>query len=288
MIVWPDEVVEAVARRRAILFLGSGVSRNSQSATGARPPLWEGFLKGLLPKIGGKVKEIQSFMRANDYLTACDLIKRRLDDRWENELEASFLTPHYLHAPIHEAIFKLDLSIVLTTNVDQIYERYAQNQTQNFIRVKSYYDPDVGRAIRGSSSQRLILKVHGCASTPQQAVFTRAQYADAVAKYSEFYRLLEALITTNVIIFVGSSLADPDLNLLLEKNARAFTSTPPHYLLTSSTMTEDLSRLYRDNYNIKIIPYRSQDNHKQLLDSLVALGLKVEEKRDEIAASRLW
>jgi len=288
MITWPDEIVQSAARRKAVFFLGSGVSRNSVNAAGQRPPLWEGFLNSLIPHCEPKIREIKSYMRANDYLTACELIRARLGDQWETKLEECFLSPHFNAAEIHKAIFKLDLSIILTTNVDQIYDRLAQYETQNFVRIKHYYDDDVGRAIRGSADQRLILKVHGCVSTPHRAIFTRAQYANAVAEHASFYRLLEAIIATHTVVFVGCGLADPDINLLLEKNSRAFASTPPHYMVTSTAASEDLARMYKNNYNLKIIKYRPNDNHKELLESLSALALSVEEKRDDIANSRLW
>ena len=49
MINWPNQLVEDLARRRAVLFLGAGVSRNSLSANRLkRPPEWSEFLRTAL------------------------------------------------------------------------------------------------------------------------------------------------------------------------------------------------------------------------------------------------
>lgn len=43
MINWPEALVEAIARRRCVLFLGSGISANSKNSSGKRPATWENF-----------------------------------------------------------------------------------------------------------------------------------------------------------------------------------------------------------------------------------------------------
>lgn len=45
MIEWPDGVVNDLARRRAILVIGSGISRHAVGQDGVRPPTWRQFLE---------------------------------------------------------------------------------------------------------------------------------------------------------------------------------------------------------------------------------------------------
>ena len=40
MINWPEDVVEDIARRRCVLYLGSGVSANSVNEKGETPATW--------------------------------------------------------------------------------------------------------------------------------------------------------------------------------------------------------------------------------------------------------
>ena len=39
---WPIDIVEKIAKRKAILFLGAGISANAVSLDGSKhPPTWE-------------------------------------------------------------------------------------------------------------------------------------------------------------------------------------------------------------------------------------------------------
>lgn len=41
---WPDKLVEIIARRQCVLFLGAGLSMNSVDADGNHPKGWKDFL----------------------------------------------------------------------------------------------------------------------------------------------------------------------------------------------------------------------------------------------------
>lgn len=45
MIDWPDKLIDSIARRRSVLFLGAGISANTQNRYGKHPATWEAFLK---------------------------------------------------------------------------------------------------------------------------------------------------------------------------------------------------------------------------------------------------
>lgn len=78
MIAWGDELVSAIARRRSVIMIGSGVSRNSTNADGKRPATWVDFLKSAAAKIDSPV--IAELIDQRDYLTACELIKKKVGD----------------------------------------------------------------------------------------------------------------------------------------------------------------------------------------------------------------
>lgn len=116
MISWPLPLVKDLARRRAILFLGSGVSKNSRSTVGLarRPPTWEEFLQAALERCQNPKKHIHKLLKAGDYLTACEILKNKLDDQWSVLVHEQFIEPGFVPADIHTDIFKLDSRIVLT------------------------------------------------------------------------------------------------------------------------------------------------------------------------------
>ena len=49
----------------------------------------------------------------------------------------------------------------------------------------------------------------------KKLIFTAKQYYQAQEKYPEFYHLMTALFLTHTVVFLGYSINDPDINLLL-------------------------------------------------------------------------
>lgn len=42
---WPEDLVLELARKKCVLFLGSGISANAVDADGHHPPTWRQFLE---------------------------------------------------------------------------------------------------------------------------------------------------------------------------------------------------------------------------------------------------
>ena len=80
---WPDGLVEEISARRVVLFMGSGISKNSVGKDGkTRPKNWAEFLEAGATKVGKKnsklVKEVKKLIGRSDFLTACEVIKNKL------------------------------------------------------------------------------------------------------------------------------------------------------------------------------------------------------------------
>src|SRR5262245_734757 len=120
MIAWPDELVSDIARRRAVLFLGAGISMNSVGTSGKRPKNWTQLLEDAAALTDPKPKRvILRLLKQHDYLTACEIVKAELGkDSYESLLTAEFLEPKFEPAPIHDTLFKIDCRIVASPNID--------------------------------------------------------------------------------------------------------------------------------------------------------------------------
>lgn len=289
-IAWPDSLIDDIARRRCVLFLGAGVSMNSLSETGLRrPPSWVDFLNAGIARVEGPTKHIKALISAGDLLTACELIKAKLDDEWLTLVDDEFVKPRYGHASIHESILKLDSRIVLTQNFDKIYDTYAQTTTQNNIRVKSHTDPDVADFLRGGHS--VVIKAHGTIDVPAEMVFTRKEYSSARHTYQAFYSMLDALAVTHTFLFIGCGVADPDVRILLEKVAFFYKGSRPHYLCVpknSGGPHDDLLKSYRENLAVKALKYDPKSGHVALATAIEELASLVEAKRQQMAATVNW
>jgi SIR2-like domain len=290
MITWPDEVVTDIARRKAVLVLGAGISMNAKTAEGMRPKSWVQLLQDGAKKIGSKPRKIvRRLLKERDFLTACEILKAELGkENYETFLTEEFLDPKFAPAAVHDAIFKLDSRIVATPNIDKIYEGRANHLGKGSVKIKYYYDDDIADAIRRTN--RLILKVHGTIDTPAKMIFTRREYAVARAHHAEFYAILDALVITHTFIFLGCSVNDPDVRLLLENYAFRYKNSRRHYItLASDSLTPEELRALEDSTNLKVLPYKVRNkSHKDLIDSIQDLQTSVETRRTELASTQQW
>ena len=293
MITWPQELISDIARRRCVLYLGSGVSANSFSSDGTKhPPTWVAFLRGIVSKRLDELKVekdlIDNLLESQDFLTACEIIVDKLGDRDFGELAADeFRRPGYKPTEIHDVIYGLDSRLVITPNIDKIYEQCANSNSNGTVVTKKYYD-DIAPFLR--QADYLIIKAHGCVDVPDSRVITNKQYNIARYRYASFYRLMDSLLLTNTFIFLGCGLADPDIQLTLENSNFSFPNCKPHYFITSDgSISDSVAKTLLTNRNIKVLTYDNPDgSHSNLLLELKHLSDEVYAKREEIALNASW
>lgn len=287
MIEWPPKLVEQIARRRAIPYIGAGISRASTTIAGARPPLWEEFLKDACSKLPNDQALAKRLIRDKRFLDACSLLIEKLGPEWIDLVQDKFGAA-YRKSDNHEHIYDLDCPIVITPNFDKIYETFATTQSEGTVTVKSYYSDDLLRHVRGGLSARLILKCHGSIDTPDRLVFSREKYSNLIHQYATYNDIMNALFLTWTIVFFGTSGSDPDINLILERHVSLHENASPHFFVTSDADTIKMKSILARSYNIHLIPYKSENNHKQLTDGLASLKDLVLKRREEIASTLQW
>lgn len=284
-----SEVVPDLARRRAVIIIGSGISRHSVNATGIKPPTWKEFLKKAVEECPDKseMKVIEQAISEGDYLHACEWLRKRYDSRWIQYLRDKFSTPGFSPAEIHEKILNLDCRIIFTMNFDDIYERHADSVHKGSYIVKNYYDSDVEEFLRGSG--RYIVKVHGNLNSAKNLIFTQKEYSQARISFAAFYQAFDAALLTHTFIFLGCGISDPDVNLLLENQNFRYQEQAPHFFVTSHGFNQDRKRSLRENRNLKVLEYDPLDNdHSGLVKELENLNRAVESERYELTKSSNW
>lgn len=291
MILWPDILIEDIAKRQCIIYLGSGVSHNSINDAGEHPMTWKAFLEygAEQHELSKQQKmDIKKNIKKEDYLLSCELLRTFLGEQnFYDLLGKCFREPRFKYAEIHQHIFSLDTKIVVTPNFDQIYEGYAMRESNNSVTIKNYYDNDLANFIR--RPQRLILKLHGNINTPSRMIFTQSDYAKARTQNADFYQLLNALISTQTFLFLGAGLNDPDIRLLLENYAFQYQFSRCHYfVIPKNQLSEAEIQIHEKSLKVKFITYSAKDNHRELTESLVRLYSLVDSKRTEIASTLGW
>lgn len=290
MINWPSSLVKDLARRKCILFLGAGISMNSTTEEGRRPKGWTELLsEGEKLVEDRKIKkEIRQQIKNGDLLSACELIKKGLNsDQYKDFLRNEFLTPVYKPADIHTDIFKLDARIIITPNFDNIYERHVNTIAAATVIVKKYNEEDIIDSIR--MSQRLIIKNHGCITSPDNIIFSRKDYSSARINYRDFYSIIDALAITHTFVFVGAGINDPDIRLIFEDFNYRYRNSRSHYMITPEDKSKkNFMDITSETMNITMLKYNPKNHHEELANSIKELVAKVEEERGNLAKSQDW
>ena len=292
MINWPGNLIEDIAKRKSVLYLGSGVSANSQNETGKRPATWKEFLADIIKKRADKFvaskNTLNLLLEKEDFLMACEVIINILGDREFGELAADeFRRPGYQPSDLHKLIFSLDSRIVITPNVDKIYDHHATSNSKGTVIIKTYKD-NIASFLR--SSDFLVIKAHGTIDDTEHMVFTHGQYSKVRNEYASFYRILDALMLTHTFIFLGCGLSDPDIQLILENYNFSFPGCRPHYFVTSeNSIYKDVKDCLAKNRNLEFLIYNNPDGtHSQLYTNLEELESLVTSKRQDIAGMISW
>lgn len=253
---WPEALVAELAARRCIVFLGAGASAASKNASGDRPPSWEGLLtraKDLLPASPDKVTA-DELIKEKRFLDAAEVVFSTIDPSDKTAFfRSQFQQPAFTPSSLHTLVRDLDAKVVITTNYDTLYDRLCP--PDDGYNVRKYTDEHLLDDIR--SPVRLILKAHGCITDPQRIVVTRSDYYTARSRNSRFYNVLDALFLTSTILFIGCSLADPDIQLTLENSNIAAAATHSHFALLANGTHPALSRAIRQSYNIRLVEYNN-------------------------------
>jgi len=270
MINWPQPLIAEIAQRRCIPFIGAGFSHFSEGLNKAKPPLWGDFLGRLKDMMHTPAQKplVDDLIAKERYLDAAEIIR---DDMIESEynafLQEELRNPCFRPARVHEYLRDLDLNVVLTTNYDTIYEDCCRaGQAANLYATKTYHDHGMMDDLR--STRRLIVKAHGCATVQSRTILTRSSYFKARQEFPAFFAILDALFTTNTLLFMGYGLGDPDIQMVLENVALKAPTSCPHYIVSEEGKHPALKEAMRRSYNLHFLEHGAN----QFVELETALG----------------
>ena len=290
---WPDQLIKEISARRAVLFIGAGVSMNSIATDGkSRPPSWGTLLGTGAKKLGSPtkkvVKQVNTLIAKGDLLTACEVIKNGLGrDEFVTFMKEQLQDPGFKPAAIHETLWGLDLRITITPNVDNIYDSLVSDRGAGTVVIKSFKDDDVAEAIR--RRERVLIKSHGSITSANALIFTRSEYAQARSAHRAFYELLYSLLSTHTFLFVGCGLDDPDIRFLLEDYRYRNGYSHKHYFtFPAETYSQEVLKVFEDSLNLGFVLYSEAQNHRELSAGLEDLKARVDLLRPEMGRAQSW
>jgi hypothetical protein len=195
----PHELVEAIAKGDAVLFIGAGLS------AGVGLPGWSALLTPLADEIELPLN------RRGDLLLVAQYCQNKLGRQRliESILTATDTTGKEITSN-HRRLVKLGGKAWITTNYDDLLERTLREAGVSPRVVVQ----DTSLSFTGGDAVTL-LKVHGDRSQPESIVITKADYETIALRQPLLQGKLKTLLAEKTFLFLGYSLGDPDFSLAL-------------------------------------------------------------------------
>jgi len=238
---WPDldagliAVAKGLSRKanrgQLVLFLGAGIS------AGAGLPLWGKLLNELAGR-AGMGEEERKALRKLDVLDQAEIVEGRMGGSRELMTAAiqEVLSRHE-YSLAHAMLAALPVSEVVTTNYDTLFERASEAGGEMKVAVLPYE--------RAAGADRWVLKLHGCISQTDDIVLTRSDYLRYGSRRAALSGLVQALLITRHMLFVGFGLTDDNFHRIADAVRQALPSDTDQPLgtalmLESGALVEEL------------------------------------------------
>ena len=220
-VAWPTSLSEKwrekakylanlAAINELVLFIGAGVSAS------AGLPDWAGLIRKLAEESGvfRNCEESTEYIKEGffnlDPKDQARVISQHLEDtgRTLGVEVAKLFAAHQYYSLSHAILAALPVKEVVTTNYDCLYEKASKDAQGVAPRVLPH-DPE-------NPGSRWILKLHGCVSCPEQIVLTRSDYLRYSDTRAALKGIVQALLITRHMLFVGFSLNDDNFHSIID------------------------------------------------------------------------
>jgi hypothetical protein len=205
------ELASEIRQRRIILFVGSGISADLGL------PTWDDFIARLGEELGFEPHEFlglsQDFRSLAEYYRleqgSIDALCQKMAREWK--VDDATLD----RSEVHRLLVDLDFPLIYTTNYDHLLERAYERSGRHFNKVVSARD-----IARSNPSLPTIVKFHGDLDDPGSVVLTETDYFRRLAFDEPLDIKLAADAFAKAVLFLGYSVSDINLRLLLYRLRR--------------------------------------------------------------------
>lgn len=210
-----SELCDALKERRVMLFVGAGAS------VSLGLPTWRGLVEHVAEELGF---DPDVFLSSGDYLSLMEFYKIKtgsigplrswMDREWTSS-DADILA-----SSIHKSIAELDFPLIYTTNYDRNIETALRLHGKSYQRVANEKE-----LIQALGAHTQVIKFHGDFEHDESLVVTESDYYKRLEFESAFDIKLRSDALSYSMLFIGYSLSDINMRILLYKMAKLWGST---------------------------------------------------------------
>lgn len=263
-----DAINRAYSSGNLVFFVGSGASK----AYSASMPTWDELMKAVLSE--AKVQspfhkeEILNHIKNHRYLLAAEAIKSfgtfdtEKKDLAVDELVGRILKQRQQSSEknpiLHLSI--LDFSVpIFTTNFDNIIEKLVKEYDIEGFDANTYQDQPYASVLLnpGKIHEKYIFKLHGSIDKTQKLILDDRDYTDFYFhnQWPVSLQLLRHILSTKMVVFLGFSLTDPEIMLILREATRYSSSYQHIALMHRESLSSIEKDILRSNYRVDPIIY---------------------------------
>ncbi|MBS4041317.1 MAG: SIR2 family protein [Flavobacteriales bacterium] len=230
-------IKNAINNDKLVVFAGAGVSKDSGV------PLWSELIEEIRGYLNEDINE-------NDPLKIAQILYNEKGEKEYNDIiKKSLFRNKGIYNPLHEILFELNPQHIITTNYDHFFESIIENKGLPFSVVSKDID------LPYAEHKSLLIKYHGDFEN-KNIVFKEIDYLEFSKNNTLKEIFVKSLFSNKVILFVGYSVGDINLKLLIRDIQ--FILTKHHqraYLLSHNNNISNSENKYFENLGINIINY---------------------------------
>jgi len=233
-------LAERLREGSSSVFLGAGVSK------GAGLLGWNELLveAGKLTSPETTKEELNQFDDPRDKAALLETRFRNSQQSIGVELQPFLRSSKY--SLQHGLLSSLPCNEFITTNIDELFEAACQVGGREIAVIP---DKPVGRG-------RWLLKLHGTVSKPTTIVFTRDHYLNSFRSSRALIGLVQAMLFTRHMLFVGYGLRDEDFHELVYEVKGAFPEGQVAKLGTTIALFDDPLQAELWSDVLEVVPVR--------------------------------
>jgi len=275
------DLADAIRQRRAILFVGAGVSIS------VGLPSWQALIEHMLAELG--IEDSTAADSAFTYQTLSEYYRIRqgsigplrswMDRQWKVSPE------RVKQSQLHRLIASLDFPLIYTTNYDRNLEIAFETYGKPFAKIANA--KDVAKAREGVTQ---IVKFHGDFDDDASLVLAETDYFERLRFDSPLDIKFRADALGRTILFIGYSLSDMNIRLLLHRLWETWTKSgylderPRSYVFM--TPANPVQEAVLKRWGITALSGDGKDPEQDLCSFLSELGEEVERADDRKAGKK--